>query len=393
MKTSFDIVMREDDFVLYSDGKPLLTANGNEVAHTNMRLLRQAVINEISSKESKITHLNLLARISDVRAGVEEPFFEKPEDLIGKDPVLSNSPVAQAGKINDILTDNPALSDFIFLSASSLASSFNNFKQMKEEGITVNEYLIQSVKELSLEQQVVLNALCKREGTGIIIHLLLLRGFLSLSEYCSALTVMNLKNDQPLVDSVKSEGGGILFKIKRQLEKEIQVALDFFILCKSENKVSVVEEIIERGEDSRTEFKSTFRWDIRQGKKNPAIEHASLKTLCAFLNSDGGDLLIGVRDDGSIEGIETDQFPNDDRFLLHLWTLIKTCMGQEVVDWVKTSLQKFGGKTVCRVSCRKAAKPVFLNQKGFDEAFYVRVGPSSSSLEISAALKYIEQHF
>jgi len=393
MKTSFDIVMREDDFVLYSDGKPLLTANGNEVAHTNMRLLRQAVINEISSKESKIKHLNLLARISDVRAGVEEPFFEKPEDLIGKDPVLSNSPVAQAGKINDILTDNPALSDFIFLSASSLASSFNNFKQMKEEGITVNEYLIQSVKELSLEQQVVLNALCKREGTGIIIHLLLLRGFLSLSEYCSALTVMNLKNDQPLVDSVKSEGGGILFKIKRQLEKEIQVALDFFILCKSENKVSVVEEIIERGEDSRTEFKSTFRWDIRQGKKNPAIEHASLKTLCAFLNSDGGDLLIGVRDDGSIEGIETDQFPNDDRFLLHLWTLIKTCMGQEVVDWVKTSLQKFGGKTVCRVSCRKAAKPVFLNQKGFDEAFYVRVGPSSSSLEISAALKYIEQHF
>ena len=393
MKTSFDIVMREDDFVLYSDGKPLLTANNNEVAHTNMRLLRQAVINEISSKESKIKHLNLLARISDVRAGVEEPFFEKPEDLIGKDPVLSNSPVAQAGKINDILTDNPALSDFIFLSASSLASSFNNFKQMKEEGITVNEYLIQSVKELSLEQQVVLNALCKREGTGIIIHLLLLRGFLSLSEYCSALTVMNLKNDQPLVDSVKSEGGGILFKIKRQLEKEIQVALDFFILCKSENKVSVVEEIIERGEDSRTEFKSTFRWDIRQGKKNPAIEHASLKTLCAFLNSDGGDLLIGVRDDGSIEGIETDQFPNDDRFLLHLWTLIKTCMGQEVVDWVKTSLQKFGGKTVCRVSCRKAAKPVFLNQKGFDEAFYVRVGPSSSSLEISAALKYIEQHF
>jgi predicted HTH transcriptional regulator len=132
---------------------------------------------------------------------------------------------------------------------------------------------------------------------------------------------------------------------------------------------------------------------LRQAIKNAAIEHASLKTICAFLNSEGGELLIGVRDDGSIEGIETDKFENDDRFLLHLWTLIKTCIGQEVVEWVKTSLQKFGDKTVCRVHCKSAKKPVFLNQKGFEEAFFIRVGPSSSNLEISSALKYIQHHF
>jgi predicted HTH transcriptional regulator len=170
-------------------------------------------------------------------------------------------------------------------------------------------------------------------------------------------------------------------------------AIDFLTLCKSENKISVIEEIIKRGENNQTEFKSTLRWDIRQGIKSPAIEHASLKTVCAFLNSEGGELMIGVRDDGNIEGIETDQFNNDDHFLLHLWTLVKTCIGQEVVDWVNTSLQKFGDKTVCRVSCRKSRTPVFLRQKGFEEAFFIRVGPSTNSLEISTALKYIEQHF
>jgi predicted HTH transcriptional regulator len=107
-----------------------------------------------------------------------------------------------------------------------------------------------------------------------------------------------------------------------------------------------------------------LRWDLHQGIKSSAIEHASLKTVYAFLNSEGGDLMIGVKDDGSIQGIETDQFENNDRFLLHLWTLLRTCVGKEVGEWIKTSLQKFGNKTVCRVNCRKAGTPVFLRQKG-----------------------------
>ena len=30
------------------------------------------------------------------------------------------------------------------------------------------------------------------------------------------------------------------------------------------------------------------------------------ETICAFLNHDGGDLLIGVQDDGSVSGIKAD---------------------------------------------------------------------------------------
>jgi len=56
-------------------------------------------------------------------------------------------------------------------------------------------------------------------------------------------------------------------------------------------------------------------------------------------------------------------------------------------------MEKIHGKTVCRVHCLKSQKPVFLKQSGFDEAFYIRIGPSSGSLEISEALKYIAGRF
>jgi predicted HTH transcriptional regulator len=151
--------------------------------------------------------------------------------------------------------------------------------------------------------------------------------------------------------------------------------------------------IIKEGENEVIEFKSTFRWDIRAGKTNQAVERASLKTIAAFLNSNGGDLLIGVRDDGSIEGIESDKFVNDDKFLLHLWTLIRTCLGRDISPYIRTILEKTDDRTVCMVQCQRSNRPVFLRQPGFDEAFYIRVGPSSNAMDISEALKYIADHF
>ena len=123
------------------------------------------------------------------------------------------------------------------------------------------------------------------------------------------------------------------------------------------------------------------------------MEHASLKTISAFLNSSGGNLLIGVEDDGTVSGIETDRFDNEDKFLLHFWNMVKASMGQEVTPYIRSILDKIDGKTVCRVTCMRSPAPVFLKQKGFDEEFYIRVGPSSAALEIREALKYIEDRF
>lgn len=394
MNSTYDIVMRDEDFILYTDGKPFLTLAGNEVVHNNARLLRQAITHELFQEKQSISPLSLLIKLTDINAGSFPVFDVNINQLIDNDPLLKKNENTSGGLSALMMLDDFPLTDFVFFNSSSMASAISAFSCRKEEDQLISDYTADFITNLATEQQLALNILACEHGCGIMIHLLCLCGFLSFSEYASGIVILKLKETYPdIAGAINTSGITGLAEMQKQTIANAQTVIDFLTLCKNENKISVIEEIIKRGEDNQTEFKSTLRWDLRQAIKNAAIEHASLKTMCAFLNSEGGDLLIGVRDDGSIEGVETDKFENDDRFLLHLWTLIKTCMGQEVVEWVKTSLQKFGNKTVCRVSCTRAKKPVFLNQKGFDEAFFIRVGPSSSNLEISSALKYIQQHF
>lgn len=70
-----------------------------------------------------------------------------------------------------------------------------------------------------------------------------------------------------------------------------------------------VEDIVNQGETTTVEFKSTLRINLHTGEKDPRIELAVLKTIAAFLNSSGGTLLIGVNDDGEPLGVEADHFP------------------------------------------------------------------------------------
>lgn len=394
MDILYDVVLQDDNFLLYANQKPLLTKKGNVISHPNARVLRVAISSEMIFPTLKLSPLKFLERLVDVSSNSEVLFASGLEMNLSNDPMLQPGFNRLIDLGDDIFEKYPFLVDYIFLNSSTLASSFNNLIFLDDKNQTKTDFIVHLINELSMEEQLFVDILSTENNCGLVIHLLLLKGFLSLSEYAAGIVTQSLKNNHiETANAINERGSFALAEIQQSISTCTQIAIDFLTICSNKNKITVVEEIIQRGEDDQIEFKSTLRWDIRQEKKNPAIEHASLKTICAFLNSEGGDLLIGVRDDGSVEGIETDQFENDDRFLLHLWNLIKSCMGQEVAEWVKTSLQKFGNKTVCRVNCRKAIKPVFLNQKGFEESFYVRVGPSSSNLEISTALKYINQHF
>ena len=65
-------------------------------------------------------------------------------------------------------------------------------------------------------------------------------------------------------------------------------------------------ELIRQGEGTRLEFKSTLQWDVKQGKRNDDLRKMVLKTIAAFLNTEGGTLIIGVEDDGNVYGLDAD---------------------------------------------------------------------------------------
>jgi len=91
-----------------------------------------------------------------------------------------------------------------------------------------------------------------------------------------------------------------------------------------------LRSLIDTGENDRFELKSTLRWNLKSNRPDKEIENAWLKTIIAFLNTDGGLLLIGVEDDGNVLGLEPDKFPNADRYLLHVNNLIRERIGMEV---------------------------------------------------------------
>src|SRR5262249_42766050 len=67
-----------------------------------------------------------------------------------------------------------------------------------------------------------------------------------------------------------------------------------------------IADLVKLGESAVLEFKSTLQWDVVKKEVNKALRKSSLKTIAAFMNTEGGTLLIGVEDDGNILGLERD---------------------------------------------------------------------------------------
>lgn len=151
------------------------------------------------------------------------------------------------------------------------------------------------------------------------------------------------------------------------------------------------ERMIATGENEKVEFKSTLRWNLAADKADKAIENSALKTIVAFLNTEGGTLFIGVKDDGKILGIEKDQFLNEDKFLLHFASLLNDRIGKHYIEHIEWGLREVKGKKILRVTCKPAPSPAFLKNNG--EEFYVRNGPSSVQLSTSEVLEYSRKHF
>lgn len=151
------------------------------------------------------------------------------------------------------------------------------------------------------------------------------------------------------------------------------------------------ERMIATGENEKVEFKSTLRWNLAADKADKAIENSALKTIVAFLNTEGGTLFIGVKDDGNILGIEKDQFLNDDKYLLHFASLLNDRIGKHYIEHIEWGLREVKGKKILRVTCKPSPSPAFLKNNG--EEFFVRNGPSSVQLSTSEVLEYSKKHF
>jgi Uncharacterized conserved protein len=150
--------------------------------------------------------------------------------------------------------------------------------------------------------------------------------------------------------------------------------------------------LIEQGESETLEFKSTLRWHVYAERMDKEIEHASLKTIAAFLNTDGGTLLIGVNDDGEPRGLDDDQFDSHDDMMLHFTNIVKERIGTSFMRFLNLSVEEMDSEAVFRIDCEPSVVPAYLDHQS-EEHFYIRTGPATSELQPSEIHDYIRNNF
>ncbi|MEK7610236.1 MAG: RNA-binding domain-containing protein [Patescibacteria group bacterium] len=156
------------------------------------------------------------------------------------------------------------------------------------------------------------------------------------------------------------------------------------------------EEIIKGGENDYVEFKSSIRYDYKNGGKSKSIEYVISKAISSFMNTDGGRLFVGVDDFGEISGIENDyadvHHKNKDGFLLQLNNIINHYIGKEFHQYLRVKIMPIKEKDVCVIEVIKSKTPVFLKD-GDKEEFYMRASAASQPMSVRQANEYIRTHF
>ena len=151
------------------------------------------------------------------------------------------------------------------------------------------------------------------------------------------------------------------------------------------NEVENIEQLIKGGESNQVEFKPTLLYNFSSGKAGISIKAIIAKTICAFLNSNGGFLFIGITDKGEVQGLEFDyKLANGknpkDFFRLEFDQMISHFLSFSIKSNINGHFYELEEKEIFIVAVYPSKhKPIFLNGQAGKE-FYVRGEASSQQL-------------
>jgi predicted HTH transcriptional regulator len=125
-------------------------------------------------------------------------------------------------------------------------------------------------------------------------------------------------------------------------------------------------------------------------------ERMIARTVCAFSNSEGGTLIIGVDDDGKALGLDGDfstlaRGQGRDRFEQVFASIITEYL-DEAQQYIHSCFEEYQGKLIYVVAVDKSPRPVFCLFDGEHE-FYVRKLTATRKLDAKETMEYASQRF
>lgn len=211
---------------------------------------------------------------------------------------------------------------------------------------------------------------------------------------------------------LRAELDGIIANLYELTEDEFKHILSTFPLVDQSVKDAALEQyrvftpksgdeelaaIIKAGEKHTVEFKESARWDMKQNKQSRVMEKVILDTVAAFLNSDGGTVLIGVKDDGSITGLKNDYRlfgSKQPRDAFENWLIqhLLNQYGKDVAPCIKVAFHGVGGEDICRIDIAPSPRAVFVKENNAEQ-FFIRTGNSKKQLLMSEFEKYRDKRW
>ena len=139
-----------------------------------------------------------------------------------------------------------------------------------------------------------------------------------------------------------------------------------------------VEQIIEGGEGNQVEFKPPLFCNFDNKSIDIEKKEIIAKTICAFLNSNGGYLLIGVNDNKTIRGLSNDfglsngKDPKD-FFKLEFDDMIEQFISSSIINYLSGEFYQIVNKEIFVVTVQPSKRrPIFLKKEENKKLFFVR---------------------
>lgn len=153
-----------------------------------------------------------------------------------------------------------------------------------------------------------------------------------------------------------------------------------------------INTLVKSGESPEVEFKGTLRTSLHTRELDERITWSVLRTITAFLNNNGGTLIIGVLDDGDPIGYQADGFTSEEETVACLTDLVTEHIGVEHLKEVHPRFDDYEGVRVLTIECWAAQAPAYLRHEG-QGVLYVRDGTTALALSEEQEKEFVEKRF
>lgn len=160
---------------------------------------------------------------------------------------------------------------------------------------------------------------------------------------------------------------------------------------------NIWERILKKGESNSLEFKPSLIYNFLPASPNHLPLFNNARTICGFLNSNGGILLIGISDNGVPKGIDKDLkfLGSKDKIRLEVDNILPRYFSNALSPLVEVSFEIVQQIEFLVIKVKPSNKPIFLRNynpitKIKSKHFFVRRSASTTEIkDVEDIINYI----